>query len=291
LNDACVIYKKPLVSGSAVRWEGQMCIYNWRDGPCYRCVFPEPILDPTYGACDKEGVIGPAPGIIGMMQAMETIKICAGLHDEVLYRRLICYDGLNCKNPWKVVTLRERSDKCAVCGSDPLVTTLESIDYDSFCPRWPKYPNLGPDFTIEPDEFVHLVKVSAPFELEKNLPYVLLDVRPEQHFKVSHVQNSINWPLNKIMSSIDKALQHGESLEEIIKEQLGLSTLESKKKVIAICRRGNDSAIATSLLNDHLSKISKKIDCSSSNVLVVNLSGGLTKLREVINLSSTVSIM
>jgi adenylyltransferase and sulfurtransferase len=82
LSDTAVILGKPLVSGAAQRYEGQLCIYNFRGGPCYRCLFPAPSLSPIASSCEETGVLGVVPGIIGSLQALEVIKILTGLHGQ-----------------------------------------------------------------------------------------------------------------------------------------------------------------------------------------------------------------
>lgn len=129
-NDACVLLKKPMVDGSIFRFEGQVTVFDpSKDGPCYRCMYPFPPPPEMAPSCQEAGVFGVLPGIIGVIQAIETIKIILGI-GESLVGRLVLYDAL--KQEFK--TLKTRRDKnCPVCGDKP--TIKELIDYEWFCTK------------------------------------------------------------------------------------------------------------------------------------------------------------
>jgi sulfur-carrier protein adenylyltransferase/sulfurtransferase len=127
VNDACVLSGVPNVYGSVFRWEGQISVFATDGGPCYRCLFREPPPPGLVPNCAEGGVLGVLPGIIGSMQAMETIKLILG-KGESLAGRLLIFDALDMI--WREVALR-RNPKCPVCGDAPTQTTL--IDYDVFC--------------------------------------------------------------------------------------------------------------------------------------------------------------
>ena len=118
---------KPNVYGSVFRWEGQVSVFATKDGPCYRCLFREPPPPGLVPNCAEGGVLGALPGIIGTMQAMETIKLLLGL-GRSLAGRLLIFDALEMS--WREVALR-RNPKCPVCGDEPTQTGL--IDYEVFC--------------------------------------------------------------------------------------------------------------------------------------------------------------
>uniref|UniRef100_A0A8R1IV14 ThiF domain-containing protein n=1 Tax=Caenorhabditis japonica TaxID=281687 RepID=A0A8R1IV14_CAEJA len=121
--------KLPLVSGSALRWEGQLTVYNYGEGcPCYRCLFPNPPDPTTVTNCNEGGVLGPIVGVIGSMQALEVMKIAGNL-PGALSKQLLLYDGRDGKS--RVIRLRSRNPNCAVCGENPTVTA--PIDYVVFC--------------------------------------------------------------------------------------------------------------------------------------------------------------
>ena len=124
INDSCVLLNKPFVYGSIFRFEGQVSVFNAYDGPCYRCLYPEPPPVGLVPSCAEGGVIGVLPGIIGTIQANETIKLILGI-GEVLSGRLLTFDALR----MQFKELKLKSDKeCLVCGEHPSVTEL--IDYE-----------------------------------------------------------------------------------------------------------------------------------------------------------------
>ncbi len=127
VNDACVLLRKPNVYGSIFRFEGQATVFAYEDGPCYRCLYPEPPPPGLVPSCAEGGVLGILPGLIGVIQATETVKIILGI-GETLKNRLLLYDALNMR--FRELRLR-RDRNCPVCGDHPTVTKL--IDYQEFC--------------------------------------------------------------------------------------------------------------------------------------------------------------
>lgn len=127
VNDACVLLEKPNVYGSIFRWEGQVSVFAVHGGPCYRCLFREPPPPDLVPSCAEGGVLGVLPGVIGSLQAMETIKLLLGAGNP-LVGRLVIFDGLDLS--WRELRLRRNPD-CPVCGDNPTQTGL--IDYDAFC--------------------------------------------------------------------------------------------------------------------------------------------------------------
>ncbi|KNE68364.1 hypothetical protein AMAG_13022 [Allomyces macrogynus ATCC 38327] len=128
LNDACVLLGKPLVSGSALRFDGQLTVYHYRNGPCYRCLFPTPPPPETVTNCDDGGVLGPVTGMLGSLQALEVLKMVA-LGESAFAGRMLLVDGL--AGAFRTVKLRGRQKECAVCGDAP--TIKELVDYVQFC--------------------------------------------------------------------------------------------------------------------------------------------------------------
>ena len=127
VNDACVLLGKPNVYGSIFRFEGQVSVFDASQGPCYRCLFREPPPPGLVPSCAEGGVLGVLPGIIGSLQALETIKLILGKGDS-LVGRLLLFDALAME--WRELKLRKNHD-CPVCGDEPTVTEL--IDYLEFC--------------------------------------------------------------------------------------------------------------------------------------------------------------
>ena len=127
VNDACVLTGKPNVYGSIFRFEGQASVFATKEGPCYRCLYPEPPPPGLVPSCAEGGVLGILPGLVGVMQATEVIKLILG-QGEPLIGRLLLIDALAMK--FRELKLRKNPD-CPVCGTHPTVTRL--IDYNQFC--------------------------------------------------------------------------------------------------------------------------------------------------------------
>ena len=127
VNDACVLLGKPNVYGSIFRFEGQASVFGTKEGPCYRCLYPEPPPPGLVPSCAEGGVLGVLPGIVGCIQATETFKLILGI-GEPLIGRFLVFDALRMK--FRELKLRKDPD-CPVCGTHPTVTEL--IDYEQFC--------------------------------------------------------------------------------------------------------------------------------------------------------------
>src|SRR5260221_1098026 len=132
VNDACVLTGKPNVYGSIFRFEGQASVFATEDGPCYRCLYPEPPPPGLVQSCAEGGVLGILPGLVGVIQATETIKLILGQGDS-LVGRLLLVDALGMK--FRELRLR-KNPECPVCGANPTVTKL--IDYQQFCGIMPE---------------------------------------------------------------------------------------------------------------------------------------------------------
>ena len=127
INDACVMLRKPNVHGSVLLFEGHVTVFGLNGGPCYRCQYPEPPPPGMVPSCQEAGVLGVLPGVIGTLQAAETIKVILG-EGKPLSGRLMHFDALNMK--FREFKLR-KDPRCPVCGEDPSITEL--IDYEEFC--------------------------------------------------------------------------------------------------------------------------------------------------------------
>ncbi|HEY3415899.1 MAG TPA: ThiF family adenylyltransferase, partial [Armatimonadota bacterium] len=127
LNDVCALADKPLVFGSIFRYEGQTTVFDARRGPCYRCLFPEPPDPASVPTCAEGGVLGVLPGLVGMVQATETLKLLLGI-GEPLIGRLLLVDALALRFTEIAI---EKNPECPLCGTSPTITQL--IDYEAFC--------------------------------------------------------------------------------------------------------------------------------------------------------------
>ncbi|KAF8936073.1 hypothetical protein BGZ58_004634 [Dissophora ornata] len=196
LNDACVLGKKPLVSGSALRLDGQLTIYNYRGGPCYRCLFPTPPPSETVTNCSDGGVLGVVPGIVGCLQALEAIKIATGMN--ALDPPSMTLFSANSPTMFRTVKLRKRKADCVVCGDSPTITAL--IDYVRFC------GSSATDKTL--DLFLIPFQERLTCEMYKkicdeNVPHLLLDVRERVQFDICSLPSSFNIPLKDLPEQVD----------------------------------------------------------------------------------------
>src|SRR6202790_2263291 len=161
VNDACVLLKKPNVYGSIFRFEGQASIFAYPGGPCYRCLYPEPPPPGLVPSCAEGGVLGILPGIIGLVQATETVKLILGV-GEPLVGRLLLYDALAMR--FRELKLR-RNPECPMCGDHPTITKL--IDYQEFC----GIPQKAEEKPVTGDIEVKEVKA----KLDRGDDFVLVD--------------------------------------------------------------------------------------------------------------------
>lgn len=259
LNDACVMADKPLVSGSALRYEGQLTVYHYKGGPCFRCIHPKPPPPETVTNCSDGGVLGVVPGIIGSVQALEAIKIVSSLGTP-LSQKLLVFDGR--QGMFLTVKLRGRNSTCDVCGEEPSIKHL--IDYEQFCGAAPTDKDKGLTL-LEKDKRVTVEEYKALVEAEE--PHILIDVRLPIELEICSLPNCINIPLKKLNKT--------ESIDLIQTKLSGLAT----KNVICVCRRGNDSQLAVQQLESSLSQL----DCNVKDIV-----GGLTAWAHKIDTSMPV---
>ena len=245
LNDACILSKKPLVSGAALRWEGQLTVYNHNSGPCYRCLFPEPPPPETVTNCSDGGVLGVVPGIIGSCQALEAIKIITSI-GAPLSNSMLLFDAFS--SSFRKVKLRSRQPKCVVCGDSPTVSSL--IDYEQFCGAKAEDKDAGVNL-LECNDRIH-VKTYHEM-IQNNHPHVLVDVRMPIELGICSLEKAVNVPLKEI-DNVDNL--------ELIKNTLKAT---NSAEIICLCRRGNDSQKAVLALKKSLS------GCTVKDVI-----GGLT---------------
>ncbi len=184
VNDACVLLKKPNVYGSIFRFEGQATIFAYPGGPCYRCLYPEPPPPGLVPSCAEGGVLGILPGIIGLMQATETVKLILGM-GQPLVGRLMLYDALGMK--FRELKLRRDPD-CPVCGDHPTVTKL--IDYQQFC-GIPQHQEPTP-VTGEIDA------IELKARLDRGDDFKLIDVREPHEFQICRIPGSTLIPLGEL---------------------------------------------------------------------------------------------
>ena len=194
VNDACVLLGKPNVYGSIFRFEGQASVFYAKEGPCYRCLYAEPPPAGLVPSCAEGGVLGVLPGIIGSIQAMETIKLIVGA-GEPLIGRLLLFDAL--KLQFRELKL-EKDPDCPVCGRNPTVTQL--IDYEAFCGIGAEPVYDGADVTAD----------EVKGELDAGKELVLLDVRDPHEYEITHIDGAKFIPLGELPARLDELDDHAD---------------------------------------------------------------------------------
>ncbi len=201
VNDACVLAGKPNVYGSVFRFEGQASVFATREGPCYRCVYPEPPPPGTVPNCAEGGVLGVLPGLVGIIQATEIIKLILG-KGEPLVGRLLLVDALTMR--FRELKLK-KNPGCPVCGQNPTVTCL--IDYHQFC----GIPHeLANEQTIKERTLNNAIPQITVQELKRRLDngddIMILDVREPYEYQIANIGGTLI-PQNEVpgrMAEIDR---------------------------------------------------------------------------------------
>ncbi|NXK98906.1 MOCS3 sulfurtransferase, partial [Formicarius rufipectus] len=257
LSDACVLAGKPLVSGSALRLEGQLAVYNYRGGPCYRCLFPEPPPPDAVTTCADGGVLGVVPGIIGCLQALEVLKIASGMGSS-FHQYMLMFDALEGK--FRNIKLRPKKPDCPACGDDPTVTCLQ--DYEAFCgssatDACRAVRLLPAEDRISVEQYKGL--------LEAGVPHVLLDVRPRVEVEICRLQHALHIPLRDLRDGRAEPLH---SLASRVREERQETDGSAPLPVYVICKLGNDSQKAVKILRELPAK-------EFGSLLVKDVKGGL----------------
>lgn len=215
VNDACVLTGKPNVYGSIFRFEGQVSVFATDDGPCYRCLYPEPPPPGLVPSCAEGGVLGILPGIIGTIQANETVKLIIG-KGEPLIGRLLLFDAL--KTKFRELKLRKNPD-CPVCGQHRTITSL--IDYEAFCGVQAGWDS----FTREEQYEITVGELKKRLDNKDDL--FILDVREPQEYQICNL-NGYLIPLRELPKRINE--------------------LDTAKEIIVHCKVGGRSRQAVEFM-------------------------------------------
>jgi len=215
VNDACVLLKKPNVYGSIFRFEGQATVFAYEDGPCYRCLYPEPPPPGLVPSCAEGGVLGILPGMIGLVQATETVKLILGV-GEPLKGRLLLYDALGMR--FRELKLR-RDRHCPVCGDHPSVTKL--IDYQEFCGIRPAPPQA-----VQTEGVIDVQEVKR--KLDRGDDFLLIDVREPHEYQIARIPGAKLIPLGELPKRLNE--------------------LNPEADIVAHCRSGARSQKAVDLM-------------------------------------------
>ncbi len=192
VNDACVLAGVPDVFGSVYRFEGQVSVFDARHGPCYRCLFPEPPPPDAVPSCADGGVLGVLPGLVGLLQATETLKLLLGV-GRPLRGRLLLVDGLDLG--FRELALTKAAD-CPVCSAAPTITEL--IDYEAFC-----------GVAVGDDDAAAVGAVELRGLLEAASPPLLLDVRSREEYDLGHLPRARSVPLEALAEHLEELGQAG----------------------------------------------------------------------------------
>src|SRR5262245_581531 len=217
VNDACVLTGKPNAYGSIFRFEGQASVFATKDGPCYRCLYPEPPPPGLVPSCAEGGVLGVLPGIIGVIQATETIKLILGTGEPLIGRFLI-FDALRMK--FRELKLRKDPD-CPVCGTHPTVTAL--IDYEQFCGVSPAAPEPT---TV--NNATEITSVELKQRLDRGDKLKIVDVREPNEYQINRIPGSELIPLGDVPKRVNE--------------------LNPNDEIVVHCKMGGRSAKAADFL-------------------------------------------
>jgi len=287
INDACVLAGKPLISGSAIGTEGQLSVFNWEPGKgsCYRCLYPNPNITAGSKSCSDNGVLGPVPGLIGVLQSLEVLKVLTNTGNP-MNDRLLVYDALQCS----FLTLKKPTNKkhisdCPVCGKSPTILSMEDSDRDlqsvrgpaSYCEANALPTSLEDAYQVTPAEYYKLLQ-QRPQRQENHTSnhhdHILLDVRVKEQYELCSLDHAINVPLESLPDNLDR-------LEEL--------TGGWTKPIYCLCRRGIASVEATKLLVDHImsTTITTPINTDSDTTTgkIKNIQGGLDAWRKQVDAS------
>jgi sulfur-carrier protein adenylyltransferase/sulfurtransferase len=219
-NDVCVLLKKPNIYGSIFRFDGQCTVFAPHlGGPCYRCMFPEPPPPGMVPSCAEGGVLGVLPGMIGVMQAIEAIKLIMGIGDSLI-GRLVSFDALKLR--FKEFKIR-KDPACPICGDHPTIHAL--IDYDQFC----GIPQADAEAAKEL-EVPTITATELKTKIDRQEKFVLVDVREPFEYDISRIPGSKLIPLGELPAR--------------------LSELDSADEIVLHCKVGGRSAKALRILQE-----------------------------------------
>ena len=223
-----MISGKPLVSGSALRWEGQLTVFNYNNGPTYRCLYPSPPSPDTVTNCSDGGVVGPVVGVIGSLQALETVKILSGAGTSYS-GVMMMFDAL--EGRVRNIKLRGRGE----------VSVTGLVDYVQFCGAAATDKDTGVKILGSEDRIT--VQQLQQIRDESSSSSVLVDVRSKTETEICCLERSVNIPLSE--------LQY-DGNHQSVRERLSADQGDESRAVYVICKRGNDSQIATGILRQIL---------------------------------------
>ncbi|BBM72985.1 molybdopterin-synthase adenylyltransferase MoeB [Rhodothermus marinus] len=225
VNDACVLAGKPNVYASIFRFEGQVSVFGTPDGPCYRCLYPEPPPPGLVPSCAEGGVLGVLPGLVGTIQATEVIKMILGIGTPLI-GRLLLVDALHMQ--FRTLKVR-KNPECPICGEHR--TIHELIDYEQFCGLPSRNGEAAAQQTAEsevPEITVHELKA----RLERGDRPVILDVRKPHEVQIASIEHDLLIPVDELPERLSELEPYRD------------------REIVVYCRSGARSARATKLLRE-----------------------------------------
>ena len=284
ISDACVLTGKPLVSASALKTDGQLIVLNnpprppgdTSGGPCYRCVFPKPPPAESVLSCGEGGILGPVVGVMGVLQALEAIKLLVSKplptqEDDPMTNgtthscdppkpSLLMFSATSSPQ-FRTVRLRSRRKDCAACSSTATITpeslTCGSLDYIAFCGVTSPVNVLAPECRISAAEYATLLNDGS---------HILIDVRDRTQYGICALEGSVNVPWN---GSAEAWLRRA---EEVGEEGDGCLLRDDGRARYVVCRFGNDSQLAAKAMLER-----------NGNMRVRDVRGGFEAWRREVN--------
>jgi adenylyltransferase/sulfurtransferase len=217
VNDTCVLLGIPYIFGSIYRFSGQVSVFGMKNGPCYRCLYPEPPDPDVIPSCNEDGVLGVLPGVIGSLMATEVIKMLLNI-GRPLVGRLLMYDALEMN--FREFTIR-KNPECPICGEHPSIHELIDYDYEEFCSGNSSKKNELNSEDISAEEFA---------AMKNTHEYLLLDVREPYEFQIANI-GGVSIPLSELANR----------LQEIPQD----------KEIILLCKEGARSRHGLEILKQH----------------------------------------
>ncbi|KAI0022954.1 adenylyltransferase [Xylariomycetidae sp. FL0641] len=255
LSDVCVLLRKPLVSASALRTDGQLIVLNQppakqgdaNGGPCYRCVFPAPPPAESVVSCGEGGILGPVVGVMGVLQALEAIKLIAAGKEPTSSPSpsppsLLLFSATS-SPPFRSIRMRGRRANCAACSAGSTLTleqlTSGSLDYVAFCGVTAPINLLQPEERISASAYKNIM---AEVPSKKSL---LLDVREKELFEIGSIPGAINVPYSTLQARSRTAANGDGAQPNWLPEDV-----TPDASIYVVCRVGNDSQVVTKKLKD-----------------------------------------
>lgn len=297
ISDACVFARKPLISASALKIDGQLMTLNMPpgSGPCYRCVFPKPPPAESVMSCGEGGIVGPVVGVMGVLQAakaIEMITLNASMGRDGLPRlawqdcfslsRLLIYSAFDPQPFRPAITLKRRAN-CVACSATPSITRellqSGSLDYILFCGMNQSVNILGNHERTTPETYLSELQ-SGRYE------HILVDVREKLHFDICHIPESINVPYSLIasrMTELAAPKSNADSLgingaDSLSTTFRSLTSMPPDLPMYFICRLGNDSQAAVRFVKENYPELQNGI---AGDRYIGDIIGGLQAWSKV----------